>query len=193
VLRAWRGKAVVLIGVALLVLPAGSASASTEAIPPKQWAANFCGSVGAWISVIQKRTSAYNKAIATWRASSNKKISTIRGVVVAYVRDTAASTDQMVSNVKRAGPPAVTNGAKTQTQVNAALAQVSAVFHRALAQARALPTSNPILFISKTTALGQQITSGLSKIGVAFTAIGRTSSPALDTAARTTAACNKLG
>ena len=77
--------------------------------------------------------------------------------------------------------------------MNAALAQVSAVFHQALAQARALPTSNPILFISKTTALSQQIASGLGKIGGAFTAIGKTSSPALGTAARTTAACKKLG
>ena len=179
--------------MALLAVPASSASASTAAIPPKQWATNFCGSIVAWVSVVEKRTSAYNTAIAKWKASPNKKISAIRGVVVAYVRDTTASTDQMVLQVKRAGPPAVTNGAKTQTQVNTALAQVSAVFHKALVQARALPKSNAILFISKTTALGQQIISGFSKIGAAFTAIGKTSSPALDTAARATPACKKLG
>ena len=184
--------AVVLLGVALLVLPAGSATAST-AIPPKQWTANFCGSVVSWIAIINTRTAAYNKAIDTWKASRKRKISTIRGVVVAYVRDTTTSTDRMVSNVKRAGPPAVANGSKTQAQVNAALAQVSAVFHRALAQARSLPTSDAILFISKTTALGQQISSGLNKIGGAFTAIGKTSSPALDIAARATPACKKLG
>ena len=192
-MRAWRVKVVVLIGVVLLAIPPASASASAGAIPPREWAANFCGSVVAWVSVVQKRTSAYNKVIATWKASSNKKISTIRGVVVAYVRDTTASTDQMVLKVKRAGPPAVANGVKTQAQVNAALAQVSAVFHQALAKAGALPTSNPILFISKTTALSRQITSGLSKIGDAFTAIGKISSPALDSAARTTAACKRLG
>jgi len=193
VLQAWRGKAVVLIGVALLALPAASVPAATAAIPPKQWTANFCGSIVAWISTVQKRTSAYSAAIDKWKASPNKKVSAVRGLVIAYVRDTTASTDQMVTKVKRAGPPAVANGAKTQAQVNAALAQVSAVFHQALAQAKALPKTNPILFISKTTALGQQISSGLNKIGAAFTAIGKTSSPALESAARTTAACKKLG
>jgi len=183
----------VLIGVVLLALPAASASASTTAIPPKQWAANFCGSIVTWITVVQKRTSDFNTAIATWKASPGKKISAIRGVVVTYVRDTTVSTDLMVSKVKRAGPPAVANGAKTQAQVNAALAQVSAVFHQALVKAKALPKSNATLFITKTAALSQQIGTGLGKIGDAFTAIGNTASPALDSAAHVTPACNKLG
>ena len=77
--------------------------------------------------------------------------------------------------------------------MNAALAQVSAVFHQALVKAQALPKSDPILFITKTAALSQQIVTGLGKIGAAFTAIGKTSSPALDSAARATPACQKLG
>ena len=109
------------------------------------------------------------------------------------MRDTTAQTDKMVAKVESAGPPAVTNGAKTQSQVNAALAQVSAIFHSALSQAAKLPTKNAGLFITRTVALGQQIGTGLGKVGDALAAIGKNASPALTAAGRTTPACKKLG
>ncbi len=191
--RAWRGRTVVLIGVTLLALGAGSSvRASTTAIPAQQWTANFCGSILTWVTFIDQRTDAYNKAIDNWKVNGHGKISKIRGVVIAYVRDTTVSTDQMVHKVKAAGPPAVTNGAKTQSQVNAALGQVGAVFHTALTQARKLPTTNPVLFLSRTQALTKQIGTGFGKVSGAFAAIGKSASPALKTAGRTSPACQAL-
>jgi hypothetical protein len=192
--RAWQRRTVVLIGVTLLAFGAGSSvRASTTTIPAKQWTANFCGSILGWVSYINQRTGSYNKAIDNWKVNGHGKISKIRGVVIAYVRDTTASTDQMVQKVKAAGPPAVGNGAKTQSQVNTALARVAAIFHTALAQARQLPTANASLFLKRTLALSAQIKTGFNKVGAAFTAIGTNASPALTTAGRTTPACQKLG
>lgn len=195
--RAWRCRTVVVIGVALLALgmlgAAAAAPASTSAAPAKQWTANFCGSILNWVSYINQRTASYNKAVDTWKAKGHGKISKIRGVVIAYVGDTTTSTDQMVKKVRAFGAPAVGNGAKTQSQVNTALAQVDAIFHTALAQARDLPTSNAVLFLKKTLALSAQIKTGFNKVGGAFTAIGANASPALAAAGRSTPACQQLG
>jgi hypothetical protein len=193
-MRAWRGKAVVVLSVVLLALFAGStAPASSDAIPAKQWAANFCDSVASWISLIQTRTAVYDKAIGAWKANGHGKIKKIRSVLIVYVNDTTKLTDTMISKVKAAGPPAVPNGAKTQAQVNSGLAQVGAVFHTALTQAKALPTSNAIRFAQKAQALAATISTGVQAIGPTFTAIGKTASPALTRAARATPACQKLG
>ena len=177
----------------LLALGAGSSTrASTTATPANQWAANFCGSILTWATFIDRRTDSYNTAIEGWKANGHGNIGKIRGVVIAYIRDTSASTDHMVQKVKSAGAPAVTNGARTQSQINAALARVGAIFHTALARARKLPTTNPSLFLTKTQALDKQIRTGFSKVGDAFAAIGNSASPALKTAGRTSPACQEL-
>ena len=192
---AWSSRAAVLLGIALLLALAASTSApaSTAAIPAKRWTANFCGSIGSWITQIRARTATYNTSITAWKKTGNGKISKIRGILVVYVGDTSTLTDTMISKVKDAGPPAVANGAKTQAQVNAALGQVSAIFHKALTQARALPKSNAILFAQKAEVLAATINSGVAAIGPAFAAIGKTAAPALTRAGRTTAACQNLG
>jgi hypothetical protein len=185
-----------MIVIAVGALALGSVSsvrAAPTAIPAKRWTANFCGSILIWVAYIDKRTASYNKAIADWKANGHGQVGKIRGVVIAYVRDTTVSTDQMVQKVKSAGPPAVTNGSKTQSQVNSALAQVGAIFHTALARARKLPTTNASLFLTETLALSRQIKTGFIKIGGAFTAIGKNASPALTAAGRATPACQKLG
>jgi hypothetical protein len=98
----------------------------------------------------------------------------------------------MVARVKRAGAPAVPNGARTQALVTAALTRVGDIFHTALRKARALPRSNAFLFASRTTALSRQITAGFREVGEAFAAIDTTSAQSLARAARSTPACAKL-
>ena len=188
-------RAAVVLGITLLLALAASTSApaSTKAIPPKQWTTNFCGSIGSWITQIRARTAIYNTSIAAWRKTGNGKISKIRGILVVYVGDTSKLTDTMISKVKDAGPPAVTNGAKTQAQVNAALGQVAAIFHKALTRAKALPKSNAILFARQAASLAATIDSGVAAIGPAFAAIGKSAAPALTRAGRTTRACQTLG
>jgi hypothetical protein len=198
-MRTHSGRGAVLVVAVAAALMATSAAASPEsaeapaAVPAKTWTANFCGSIASWIAVVQRRTTAYNKAIETWKASGQGKIAAIRAVVVAYVRDTTAATDRMVAKVRAGGAPAVPKGATTQTLVMTALGRISGVFHTALTQARALPRSNAVRFITKTTALSKQIVAGFGKIGGAFAAIDKQSSTLLETAARATPACAKLG
>jgi hypothetical protein len=185
------GVAAICVSAALAAAPAASSARST--VPAKVWTKNFCSSIGSWVTVIQQRTAAYNKTLNAWKVNGHGDIARIRGFVVDYVSDATVSTDAMVRKVKSSGPPAVRNGALTHRQVGAALDQVSAVFHRALTSARALPRSDALLFIRKASALAKQITTGLDGVGSAFNAIGRTASPALETAAKSTAACQSIG
>ena len=178
----------------LLVLVLSSAAAgATRNSTPEKWVHVFCGSVVTWEKTVKTQTTKLNQTLGDLKATGKVDIPTAKTKLVGFLTKVVHSTDTMVSQIKAVGAPNVKNGAKIQTGVVSAFTQLRKAFQDAKVAATKLPTNSAKAFSSKANALAKTIQSSANRIGVAFRALDKYSTDALNNAAKKDTACQHLG
>jgi hypothetical protein len=169
----------------------GAAYGTRENASPKKWVSVFCSSVVSWERSVKSDTAKFENVVLGLEAP-DRNLKKARRLMVGFLAGIVAETETMVDEVSTVGPPAIRNGAKLQAGVIDGFTQLIAVFRSAKRSAQTLPTSNAASFARQAKALGNRIQSGTNRIGTAFTALGKYSTPTLDAAAKKDPDCQKL-
>lgn len=178
----------------LIVLVLSSAAAgATRNSAPEKWVHVFCGSVVTWEKSVKTNTTKLNQTLASLKSSGKVDIPTAKQKLVGFLGKVVHSTDTMVKQIKAVGAPSVKNGAKIQSGVVSAFAQLEKAFQDAKTTATKLPTNSAKAFSGKALALAKTIQSSANRIGTAFRALDKYSTATLNDAAKKDAACAKLG
>jgi hypothetical protein len=181
--------ATVLSCLALVLVSSGVAACATRNATPKKWVSVFCGSVATWEHVVKAREAKLEKKTAALQ----KNLPAARSALVVFLGDVVDSSRVMRGNVKAVGAPNVKNGAKIQTLVLSAFAQLTKAFEDARASARQLPVTSQAVFSKSATALAVKIQAASNRVTGAFHALDKYSAKTLDKVAKKTAACQNLG
>ena len=163
---------VILVSAAALALAAagcgggGDDSASTSGTKSETWAPQVCNALLTWERDLR---SGSRQMSADIRSSTNLK--EVKRRLVAFLQSAEQSSEKMVGEVKGAGAPAVKDGPALQSDLETGLSQTITSFHRAVTQAKKLPTTNPQVLATGMTTLAQTIQSEVSAIGAHFTSL----------------------
>jgi hypothetical protein len=166
--------------VALVIAGCGGGSSGVSA---SSYASSVCKAVGAWAKDIQARSGALD--VATLSSAAQGKAA-IQGFMTAAVSDTGT----VVTKLKAAGTPNVTNGSKIATALIASFSQIDTALGVAETQANNLPTTSPTAFKTAAQALATTVRNSLAGIGSGLAGL---KSPDLAKAAKASPACTNLG
>ena len=179
---------------ALLVLSLCSVAAgATQNATPKKWISVFCGSVLTWEQTVKSNTSKLDATFKTLQKAGKVDVPTVKAKLVKYLGGIVKSTNAMVADIKRLGPPDVKNGSKLQSAVLSAFALVQKAFDQTLSSAKKLPTNNTKAFQKGAIALAKTLQSNVNRLKAAFVPLQKYSTKELNDAAKADPACRKLG
>jgi hypothetical protein len=179
--------------LALALVLSGVAAGATQNASPEKWVSTFCGSVVTWETGVKTRTTKLNKTVANLKKTGRTSLPTIRRQLVGFLADIVTSTRAVGAKMKAVGAPDVKDGDKIQAGVLSAFSQLTKAFDDARKTALKLPLTNRQAFTKKAIALGTTIQASTNRIGAAFQALNRYSTPELNDAAKKDATCLKLG
>jgi hypothetical protein len=183
----------VTASVLLVLALSGVAAGATQNATPKKWISVFCGSVVTWEHTVKTNTTKLNTTFKTLKSAGKADIPTVKGKLVTYLGGIVKSTNAMVADIKHVGAPNVKNGAKLQSAVLAAFALVQKAFNQTLSSAKKLPTNDAKAFQKQAVALAKTLQGNAARIGAAFNPVQKYSTKELNDAAKSDAACRKLG
>jgi hypothetical protein len=160
----------------------GSSSSTSSGPSASSYAKTVCTAVQSWVTDIESRSSTLNSSTITSAAEG-------KAVLVSYFGEAINDTSTVVTKLRAAGVPDVSNGSSISASLISAFIQVRTALSQGQAQAQALPTNDPAKFKSAADALGKTVQSSLTSIGKA---LGGLKSPELVKAAATEPACKSL-
>jgi hypothetical protein len=169
--------AVVVATVAVLAAPAG---AVTDA---DQWADTFCTETGNWLTGAQQGAD----QLSAQADDPSLTPADAKQLIADYLGTGVDATKSFGREVKRAGVPAVKNGAKIQTAILAGIAGAQAKLSALEKTAKALPTKPLVAFQKASSKLGDE----LGKFADPFTK-GVSKAKSLDTSGELGTAINTL-
>ncbi len=169
--------------VTLAISACGSSSSSSSGASAASYVKSVCTAVRSWATDIASRSNALN--VATIKNAAQGKTA-IEGFFNAAVSDTTA----VVSQLKTAGTPNVTNGKQISTALVSSFGQIESALTTGKSQAAALPTSSPTAFKNAGQSLAGSVRSSLSNIGSSLNGL---KSPELQAAAKKEPACSSVG
>jgi hypothetical protein len=167
---------------AALVAGCGSSSSSSS-VSAATYVKSICSAVTPFEKDVQTRSSALNLTTLA-NATQGKK------ALQQFLSAVASDTDQVISRLKAAGTPNVSNGDKISKGVVNAFTQLKAAMSRAVSQANALPTNSPQAFKTAAQNLGNTVRSSMTSIGAGLSSL---KSADLEKAASKEPACKALG
>jgi hypothetical protein len=169
------------------VLGASAAALPARSVPPSRWVRSVCTSISDWQSTIQQGSN------LTSSLQGATDISQVQAQVVSYLQSTVTASDQLVSNIRKAGTPAVKNGSKIANAFKNGFSQIRDTFATAANTTRNLDTSDPTQFANALTNVGTAIDNGSNAIKSTFSSIDTKYRPrALDRAFNREPACASL-
>jgi hypothetical protein len=157
-------------------------SSSSTSPSPSSYAKTVCTAVQSWVTDIEKRSSNLGSATITSAADG-------KAALVNFFGEAINDTSAVVTKLRAAGVPDVSNGSSISASLISAFIQVRTALSQGQTQAQALPTNDPAKFKSAADALGNTVQSSLTSIGKA---LGGLKSPELEKAAATVPACKSL-
>ncbi len=180
-------RSIALIGALVVLVISGcgsssSSSTSTSSVTAGAYVKGICNAVRGWAQDIQTRSGALN--VANIKNTKQGKTA-IEGFFNAAVSDTTA----VVTKLKDAGTPNVTNGKQISTALVSSFSQIETALAKGKTAAGALPTGSPTAFKSGGQALANNVRQSLSGIGAGLSGL---KSPELEKAAKSEPACKPL-
>jgi hypothetical protein len=172
--------ALATFAIAALLAGCGSSSSGVSA---SSYVKSICNAVTPFEKDVTTRSSALNLTTLT-NASAGKKA--LQGFLSAVATD----TDQVITRLKAAGSPNVSNGDKIAKGVVNAFTQLKSAMSRAVTQANSLPTNTPQAFKTAAQNLGTTVRSSMTSIGSGLSSLKSTD---LEKAAAKEPACKSLG
>lgn len=135
---------------AVVALAAAPAGALTD---PEDWGDTFCTETTAWLN---GATAGANQ-LGEDASDPNLKATQGKSLLVNFLSTGVDATKSFGSEMKSAGVPKVTNGAKVQAAILAGIAGSTAKLTALEKAAKALPTKSTTLFEKGATKISQQL------------------------------------
>ena len=174
---------------AVPVVGLSAAPAGAKTVSPQKWATSFCTALSDWQDTIKAASTDVSAALADTTDLSSGKTT-----LVDFLNQAIDATATATSDVKAAGVPNTTNGAKIQAALIKGFGKAKSIFAKAEADAEKLPTDDAATFSAQATAIGQQIQDSASEIDTAFGKIDTLDKGGkLDKVVKANKACSFLG
>jgi hypothetical protein len=158
---------VILLSIVTLAFAAagcgGGGGSSASGTKPETWATQVCGALQTWGNDLKSSSQQLETDIRT-----STDVKSVKQKLVAFLQGAEQSSQTMVDKVQAAGAPAIDNGPTIQRDLESALGQASGSFHRAVAEAKKLPTNDPQALSAGLSNLAQSIQSELTATGQHF-------------------------
>jgi hypothetical protein len=172
------------IGLLIVLALAGcGGSGGSSGVSATTYVGKVCTAVGGWARDIQSRSGALTATASTGPAAGK---AALQGFMSAAVADTGT----VVSQLKSAGTPNVSNGSQIASALVNSFNQIKAALAQAASQANVLPTDNAASFATARRALANTVRSSLNGIGSGLSGL---KSPDLAQASKKASACTSLG
>lgn len=188
----FRSAVLATVTSAVLVTSIAVAATSAAALPsrtvtPKRWVHSVCTSISDWQSTIQQGQN------LTSSIQGATDLSQVKTQVVDYLQSTVDATDQLVTNISKAGTPNLKSGSKIARDFRNGFNQIRDVFGTARDNTQSLDATDPTQFGTALQNIGTAIDDGANGIKSTFNAIDTKYHPAaLDRAFKNDPACTSL-
>jgi hypothetical protein len=164
----------------------GGDDSGSSGTDPDTWAADVCGALNTWGDDVKSKSQALSSDL-----QSSGDLKGVKDKLVAFLDDVQASTQEMVDDVKAAGPPAAEDGTRVQEDLEAGLTEARDALNHAADTAGELDTSNPSAFLKGVQSLAQQVQDELTATAQHFKSLESTAGD-LDEAIKDEPACEPL-
>jgi hypothetical protein len=171
-----------LLCVITTIVAAGCGSSGSSKVSAATYVKSICSAIAPFEKDVQSRSNALN--LSTIKDPVQGKTA-LRSFLAAV----AADTEKVVSQLKAAGTPNVSNGKAISDGIVAAFVQLKAALSRAANTAGSLPTSSAQAFKAAAQALGTSVRGSMSSIGSSLSGLRN---QALEKAAATEPSCRAL-
>jgi hypothetical protein len=162
------GALALLLSVSTLALATsgcGGGGKSYSGTEPSVWAATVCGAVGDWARGLQADSAQFGLGGTT-------DLKVVKRRFVAFLENAKRKTHTMVTRIRRAGAPAVKDGATIQEELVSGLEGGETSFIRAIARAKKLSTTDGQAFRAGVQDLGGDVQQELIEVGGDFNTLG---------------------
>jgi hypothetical protein len=174
---------------AMMAVPASgltAAPAGAKTVSPQKWATAFCTALSAWTDSLNSASSDVKAALS---GTTSDPVAA-KATLVDFLSHTIDVTDTALQDMKAAGNPDTTNGARINAAIVSALGKAKRVFTKAEGDAESLPTNSTAAFDSSAAAIAAQIQAGGTAIDTALGRVGKLDKDGkLDAVVRKAKAC----
>ncbi len=136
-----------------------SSSASQSGVTAAAYVKSICGTLTTWKNDIQSAGGQLQKG-----SSAATSLADGKQQYVVFITSLVAATRNAAAGLKAAGVPSVDNGSDIAASLQGAFVRASASLNRAIAQAKAIPTTNAKAYQAATSGVTNQFKRSLSSI-----------------------------
>ena len=183
-------RAIAIVALAAVpVVGLSAAPAGAKTVTPQKWATGFCTALSDWQDTIKGASTDVSAALADTTDLASGKTT-----LVNFLSQAIDATDTAIADVKAAGVPKTTNGAKIQAALIKGFGKAKTIFTKAESDSETLSTDDAASFSTQASAIGQQIQDSAGEIDTAFGQIDKLDKGGkLDKVVRASKACSFLG
>lgn len=158
----------------------GGSSSSDE------WASTVCGALDEWGKSLQAGSEALRPAM-----ENTQDLENVKEKYIGFLEDAEQSSQELVDEVKSAGPPDAEEGQALQSELVSALEKVQKSFARAVDRAEELSTQDGDSLRTGVGVLSNDVEKNLQAAGAFFDGIGERS-PEIEEAMDDTPSCGQF-
>jgi hypothetical protein len=158
-----------------------------KASSPTAWSGQVCQALTTYKDDVGKLDKSFEAKVRR-----SKTLGDIKSRFTTFLRDVATRTDKMLGQLRKAGIPDAPEGAQVAVAIQNGMLQLRDAFERLVNESRQLPTGSPADFQTAFRTLQGHITDSESQNQAVFRQASGFSSPSLERAFRSQAACKRL-
>jgi hypothetical protein len=130
----------------------GGGDAGDGGVPPKQWASDVCGALGAWLTDLQGREGQIQSEL-----EGVTDLGEIKTILVDFLDDAVNETEAMIDEVEAAGTPDVDRGEELRRDFVMGIGQARTAFQNAKNTADNLSTDDQQSFTEGAQKIEDQL------------------------------------
>jgi hypothetical protein len=176
----------VVLALAAAGCGGGGDGDSSSSKSPDEWAETVCGALDDWGTSLQTRSQELGPAM-----QNTQDLENVKETYIGFLQDAEQSSQELVDEVKSAGPPDTEEGQAIQSELVSALEKVQRSFARAVGQAEELPTTDGDSLTRGVGVLSNDVEKNLQAAGASFNGIAERS-PEVKEAFDDTPSCGQL-
>ena len=156
------------LGVLCVVLAlAAGCGGGSDSSSSDEWASTVCGALDEWGKSLQAGSQALRPAM-----ENTQDLENVKEKYIGFLEDAAQNSQELVDEVKSAGPPDTDEGQALQSELVSALEKVQESFARAVDRAEELSTKDGDSLRSGVGVLSKDVEKNLQAAGSFFKRIG---------------------
>ncbi len=173
-----------MAGVLAVSLALSACGGSSSTVSAQAYVKSLCQAIGPFEKSFQATNAALNQNLTTIKSLTGAK-----AALQAFLDSTVSETNKVVSQLKAAGTPDVSNGKQISNGINGVFTQLQTALSQAQNSAKSVPTNSPQAFKASADNIEGQIRTSMSGVGSGLSGLN---SPQLDAAAKKEPACTSL-